>query len=97
MVTVAACSPCLVYAGRANDVNRYSKSLGDKAPGGVLALMRFEPTSARLSFLTPAIPMCSAVDGSHRKTGRFHVETIWSPLGMEFDAFYTLGSRAGRR
>jgi CubicO group peptidase (beta-lactamase class C family) len=51
------------YTDRNSDVNRYSKSLGDKVPGGVLALMRSLKAEHRpgSQFITiPAIPTSSA-------------------------------------
>jgi CubicO group peptidase (beta-lactamase class C family) len=90
------------YADRDSDVNRYSKSLGDKVPGGVLALMRkltaeHKPGS-RFNYNTGDSyvlgSLISAATG--RPLADYMSEMIWSRLGMEFDAFYTLESEGGQ-
>ena len=98
------------YDDRDSDVNRYSRSLANRVPGGVLALMRELPAVAEPgarfcynsgdSYLLGAL--VSAATG--RRLADLMSERIWKPFGMEFDAFYTLecdggqeiaGSRAG--
>jgi CubicO group peptidase (beta-lactamase class C family) len=90
------------YTDRNSDVNRYSKSLGDKVSGGVLALMRsleaehapgshFNYNSGDTYVLGSLV---SAATG--RRLADYMSEKIWSPLGMEFDAFYTLESEGGQ-
>jgi len=90
------------YTDRGSDVNRYSKSLGDKVPGGVLALMRsltaehppgtfFNYNSGDTYVLGSLV---SAATG--KKLAAYMSETIWSRLGMEFDAFYMLESDGGQ-
>jgi CubicO group peptidase (beta-lactamase class C family) len=90
------------YTDRNSDVNRYSKSLGDKVPGGVLALMRglkaehrpgshFNYNSGDTYLLGSLL---SAATG--KPLADYMSETIWSRLGMEFDAFYTLESEGGQ-
>lgn len=90
------------YTDRLSHVNRYSKSLGDKVPGGVLALMRslqakHQPGSHFnyntgdtyvLGALVTAATGMPLADYMSRK--------IWAPLGMEQDAFYTLESEGGQ-
>lgn len=90
------------YTDKQSDVNRYSKSLADKTPGGVLALLRacrqlHAPGSVwhyntgdtyLLGALISAATGGTLADYLSRK--------IWQPYGMEFDAFYTLESEDGQ-
>jgi CubicO group peptidase (beta-lactamase class C family) len=90
------------YTDRGSDVNRYSKSLGDKVPGGVLALMRSlkaerKPGSCFNYNTGDTYVLGSLISASTGKTlADYMSETIWSRLGMEFDAFYTLESEGGQ-
>jgi CubicO group peptidase (beta-lactamase class C family) len=90
------------YTNRNSDVNRYSKSLGDKVPGGVLALMRSlkaeHPPGRHFSYNTgdTYVLGCLVSAATGKNLADFMSETIWSPLGMEFDAFYTLESDGGQ-
>jgi CubicO group peptidase (beta-lactamase class C family) len=90
------------YTDRNSDVNRYSKSLGDKVPGGVLALMRSlkaeHPPGTQFNYNTgDTYVLGSLVSAATGKTlADYMSETIWSRLGMEFDAFYTLESEHGQ-
>lgn len=90
------------YADRNSDVNRYSKSLGDKVPGGVLALMRglkagCEPGSSFNYNTGDSYVLGCLVSAATGKTlADYMSETIWSRLGMEFDGFYTLESEGGQ-
>lgn len=90
------------YTDRNSDVNRYSKSLGDKVPGGVLALMRSlkaeHPPGSHFSYNTgdTYVLGCLVSAATGKTLADFMSETIWSPLGMEFDAFYTLESEGGQ-
>lgn len=90
------------YTDKQSDVNRYSKSLADKTPGGVLALLR---ACQRLhapgdvwhyntgdTYLLGAL--ISAATGS--TLAAYLSQKIWQPYGMEFDAFYTLESQDGQ-
>ena len=90
------------YTDRNSDVNRYSKSLGDKVPGGVLALMRglkaeHKPGSHFNYNSGDTYVLGSLLSAATGKTlADYMSETIWSRLGMEFDAFYTLESEGGQ-
>ena len=90
------------YTDRGSDVNRYSKSLGDKVPGGVLALMRslkaeHRPGSCFKYNTGDSYVLGSLISAATGKTlADYMSETIWSRLGMEFDAFYTLESEGGQ-
>jgi CubicO group peptidase (beta-lactamase class C family) len=90
------------YTDRNSDVNRYSKSLGDKVPGGVLALMRglkaeHRPGSQFNYNSGDTYLLGSLLSAATGKTlADYMSETIWSRLGMEFDAFYTLESEGGQ-
>ena len=90
------------YTDPASDVNRYSKSLADRVPGGVLAMMaslpRAHPPGTTFLYnsgdtyllgaaLTRAVGMPLADYLSQR---------IWQPAGMEVDAFYTVESEGGQ-
>lgn len=91
-----------VYTDRRSDVNRYSKSLGDKVPGGVLALMRTLPAEhapgTHFNYNTgdTYVLGCLVAAATGRRLADYMSETIWAPLGMEFDAFYTLESEGGQ-
>lgn len=90
------------YDDRNSDVNRYSKSLADRVPGGIVQLMRelpalHPPGSSFLynsgdSYLLGAL--VSAATG--RRLADYLSERIWRPCGMERDAFYTLESENGQ-
>lgn len=90
------------YADRGSDVNRYSKSLGERVPGGVLALMRslkaeHAPGSCFNYNTGDTYVLGSLISAATGKTlAEYMSETIWSRLGMEFDAFYTLESEGGQ-
>lgn len=90
------------YTDRNSDVNRYSKSLGDKVPGGVLALMRslkaeHKPGSHFNYNTGDTYVLGSLISAATGKTlADYMSETIWSRLGMECDAFYTLESEGGQ-
>ncbi len=90
------------YADRTSHVNRYSKSLADRVPGGVLALMaslerehapgttflyNSGDTYLRGAALTKAVGMTLA---------DYMAQKIWQPAGMEHDGFYTLESEGGQ-
>lgn len=90
------------YTDRASDVNRYSKSLGDKVPGGVLALMRGlkaeQRPGSQFNYNTGDTYVLGSLvtAATGKKLADYMSETIWSPLGMECDAFYTLESEDGQ-
>jgi CubicO group peptidase (beta-lactamase class C family) len=90
------------YTDRNSDVNRYRKSLGDRVLGGVLALMRslkaeHRPGSQFNYNTGDTYVLGSLISAATGKTlADYMSETIWSRLGMEFDAFYTLESQDGQ-
>jgi len=90
------------YTDRNSDVNRYSKSLGDKVPGGVLALMRSLPAEhapgSRFNYNTGDTYLlgCLVSAATGKTLADYMSQTIWARLGMEFDAFYTLESEGGQ-
>lgn len=90
------------YTDRNSDVNRYSKSMADRVPGGVLKLMAGLPrahapgamflynsgdTFLLGTALTAAVGMPLA---------DYMSQKVWKPAGMECDAFYTLESEGGQ-
>ncbi|MDE2362623.1 MAG: serine hydrolase [Hyphomicrobiales bacterium] len=90
------------YTDRNSDVNRYSKSMADRIPGGVLKLMasltrEHAPGTTFLynsgdtfllgAALTRAVGMPLA---------EYMSQKVWRPAGMECDAFYTLESEGGQ-
>ncbi len=91
-----------LYTDRNSDVNRYSKSLGDKVPGGVLALMRgLEPEHSpgtRFNYNTgdTYVLGCLLSAATGETLAGYMSRTVWARLGMEFDAFYTLESEGGQ-
>lgn len=90
------------YTDRNSHVNRYSKSLGDKVPGGVLALMRsvraLQPPGTRFNYNTGDTYVLGALlsAATGRTLADYMSSKIWSRFGMEFDAFYTLESDGGQ-
>ena len=90
------------YTDRGSDVNRYSKSLGDKVPGGVLALMRGlnseQLPGSQFNYNTgDTYVLGSLVSAATGKSlADYMSQMIWSRLGMEFDGFYTLESEGGQ-
>jgi len=91
-----------IYTDKNSDVNRYSKSLADKVPGGVLDILRRLPTAHEPgtvwhyntgdTYLLGAL--ISAATG--QTLADYMSEKIWQPCGMEFDAYYTLESDDGQ-
>lgn len=90
------------YTDRHSHVNRYSKSLGDKVPGGVLALMRSLPAEAapgtRFAYCTgdTYVLGCLVSAAMGEPLAATLSRAIWQPAGMEFDAYYTLESDGGQ-
>lgn len=90
------------YTDKLSDVNRYSKSLADKVPGGVLALLRACPRAHAAgsvwhyntgdTYLLGAV-LSAATGGT---LADYMSARIWQPCGMEFDACYTLESEDGQ-
>ena len=91
-----------VYADPDCDVNRYSRSLADKVPGGVLRMMaalpRAQPPGAGFLYNSGDTFLLGAC--VTRAVGRpladYLAARIWQPAGMEYDAFYTLESDGGQ-
>lgn len=98
------------YTDRRSHVNRYSKSLGDKKQGGVLALMKelraLHPPGTVYNYNTgdTYVLGCLLTAATGERLADYMSRKIWKPVGMEQDAFYTLeaddgqeigGSRAG--
>lgn len=90
------------YTDRNSHVNRYSKSLGDKVPGGVLALMRsvrgLHPPGTQFNYNTGDTYVLGALlsAATGQTLADYMSSKIWSRFGMEFDAFYTLESEGGQ-
>lgn len=90
------------YGDRDSDVNRYSRSLAGKVPGGVLRLLQQlereneEGTVWRYNtgdtYLLGAV-ICAATGAT---LADYMSQKIWRPCGMEFDAYYTLESEDGQ-
>jgi CubicO group peptidase (beta-lactamase class C family) len=91
-----------IYPDRNSDVNRYSKSLADKVPDGVLKLMaslpRAHPPGSTFLYNSGDTFLLGAA--LTRAVGRpladYMSEKVWQPAGMECDAFYTLESDGGQ-
>lgn len=90
------------YADRASHVNRYSKSLADRVPGGVLALMAsleraHAPGTAFLYNSGDTYLLGAALTRAVGKPlADYMSEKVWQPAGMEHDGFYTLESEGGQ-
>jgi CubicO group peptidase (beta-lactamase class C family) len=89
------------YADKQSDVNRYSKSLADGVPGGVLAILkvleREHPAGTHWHYSTGDTFLLGAVlrNAVDVPLADYLSQKIWQPCGMEFDAFYTLESAHG--
>jgi CubicO group peptidase (beta-lactamase class C family) len=91
-----------VYPDRNSDVNRYSKSLADKVPDGVLKMMaslpRAHPPGSTFLYNSGDTFLLGAA--LTRAVGKpladYMSEKVWQPAGMECDAFYTLESDGGQ-
>jgi len=90
------------YTDKLSHVNRYSKSLADKVPGGVLALLRAcprgNPAGAVWQYNTGDTYLLGAVlsAATGGTLADYMSKRIWQPCGMEFDGFYTLESDDGQ-
>jgi CubicO group peptidase (beta-lactamase class C family) len=90
------------YTDRNSDVNRYSKSLADRVPGGVLKLMASlsrdrEPGTTFLYNSGDTYLLGAALTAAVGKPlAEYMSEKIWQPGGMEVDAFYTVESEGGQ-
>lgn len=91
-----------VYDDPASDVNRYSRSMAEQVPGGVLALMRSlaprDPPGSTFAYNSGDTYLLGALvsAATGRRLADLLERTIWQPFGMEFDAFYTLESADGQ-
>ncbi|HVY17911.1 MAG TPA: serine hydrolase [Rhodopila sp.] len=90
------------YTDRHSHVNRYSKSLGDKVSGGVLALMRSvvgqHAPGSHFNYNTGDTYVLGALlsAATGQALADYMSRKVWAPFGMEFDAFYTLESEGGQ-
>jgi CubicO group peptidase (beta-lactamase class C family) len=90
------------YVDRGSHVNRYSKSLADRVPGGVLALMAsleraHTPGTTFLYNSGDTYLLGAALTRAVGTTLADYMSAkIWQPAGMEFDGFYTLESEGGQ-
>ena len=90
------------YVDPHSDVNRYSALLGNKVAGGVLALLRTLRAEAepgtRFNYNTGDTYAlgCLVTAAAGTTLAEYLSRTLWQPLGMECDAFYTLDSENGQ-
>ena len=90
------------YVDRDSHVNQYSRSLGAKVPGGVLALLRtlgaeHAPGSQfRYNTGDTYLLGCLLTAATGETLASYMSRKIWAPFGMEFDAYYTLESDDGQ-
>jgi CubicO group peptidase (beta-lactamase class C family) len=90
------------YADRNSHVNRYSKSLADRVPGGVLKLMaslkRQHPPGTTFLYNSGDTYLLGAAltQAVGKPLAEYMSEKVWQPAGMESDAFYTLESEGGQ-
>jgi CubicO group peptidase (beta-lactamase class C family) len=89
------------YGDRESDVNQYSRLLAQRVPGGVLALLTQLEAAAepgtRWHYNTGDTYLLGAVLAAATgvSIAEYMSRKIWTPCGMEFDAFYTLESEGG--
>lgn len=90
------------YTDRTSHVNRYSRSLGEKVPGGVLALLRTlevaHPPGRQFNYNTGDTYLLGALltAATGESLASYMTRKVWAPVGMEFDAFYTLEAEGGQ-
>jgi CubicO group peptidase (beta-lactamase class C family) len=90
------------YTDRQSRVNQYSRSLGARVPGGVLALLRElqaeHPPGTQFRYNTGDTYLlgCLLTAATGESLASYMSRRIWAPLGMEFDAYYTLESEGGQ-
>lgn len=90
------------YADRSSHVNRYSKSLADRVPGGVLKLMaslaRAHPPGTTFLYNSGDTYLLGAAltKAVGKPLADYMSEKVWQPAGMECDGFYTLESEGGQ-
>lgn len=91
-----------IYSDKQSDVNRYSKSLADMTPGGVLEIMRKLPAAhqpgTKWHYNTGDTYVLGAAlsAATKRPLAEYMSDKVWRPCGMEFDAYYTLESANGQ-
>lgn len=91
-----------VYTDKNSDVNRYSKSLADKVPGGVLQMLKALPelhapgSTWHYNTADTYLLGCVLCSATGQTLADYMSQTIWQPCGMEDDAFYTLESENGQ-
>jgi CubicO group peptidase (beta-lactamase class C family) len=91
-----------VYSDPESDVNRYSRSLAAKIPGGVLRIMaalpRQDPPGTVFRYNSGDTFLLGAcvTRAVGMPLAEYLAARIWQPMGMEFDAFYTLESEGGQ-
>lgn len=91
-----------VYTDKQSDVNRYSKSLADKVPGGVLRMLQAVPAQqapgSTWHYNTGDTYLlgCVLCVATGQTLADYMSARIWQPCGMEDDAYYTLESDGGQ-
>ncbi len=90
------------YTDPNSHVNLYSRSLGNRVPGGVLEILaglkRAHPPGTVFNYNTGDTYLLGTClrAAIGRPLADYMAERVWQPAGMEFDAFYTLESEAGQ-
>ncbi|MEJ8851410.1 serine hydrolase [Variovorax rhizosphaerae] len=90
------------YTDKESDVGRYSRSLGNKVPGGVLAMMQglrpAHPPGTAWHYNTGDTYLLGALVSAAvgQTLADYMSDRIWKPCGMEFDGYYTLESDGGQ-
>jgi len=90
------------YSDRNSDFGRLMRCYYDKRPGCVLALAKTLPkeTSAGSKFVYSTLDATLVGDivmaATHKNLSDYLSEKIWSPLGMERNAWWVLESRNGQ-
>jgi len=90
------------YTDSTSHVNRYSKSLADREPGGVLRLMasltRAHPPGTTFLYNSGDTYLLGAAlsKAVGKPLADYMSEKVWQPAGMERDGFYTLESEGGQ-
>lgn len=91
-----------VYTDKQSDVNRYSKSLADKVPGGVLRMLQALPsqhapgTTWHYNTGDTYLLGCVLCAATGQTLADYMSARVWQPCGMEDDAYYTLESDGGQ-
>jgi CubicO group peptidase (beta-lactamase class C family) len=90
------------YADKDSDINHFAKTLAERTPGGLMALMKSLPKAAEPgtvfhyssgdTYLLGNVVMAA----THKGLAQYMSEKVWANFGMEADGFYLLDQEGGQ-